>query len=155
MIEFFLKDEAATFALGERLASVIDHVSVLYLSGDLGAGKTTFARGLILGMGHRGFVKSPTFTIVEPYLDTKKPVYHFDLYRLNDPEALEYLGFRDYLDKKHLCVFEWPDLGGSYVPAPDLSIHFAFEAQGRVAQCVAGSEQGLRACEYLQKQVSK
>lgn len=152
MVTVNLKDEAATVAFGQRLAAVIDRVAVLYLSGDLGAGKTTFARGLILGMGHDGFVKSPTFTIVEPYLDTKKPVYHFDLYRLNDPEALEYLGIRDYLDKKHLCVFEWPHLGGSYVPPPDLSIHFAFKGEGRVAQCVPGSEQGLRACEYLQKQ---
>jgi tRNA threonylcarbamoyladenosine biosynthesis protein TsaE len=151
MKPIFLKDEAATLQLGQTLSHIIDHIAILYLSGDLGAGKTTFVRGLLSGMGHQGFVKSPTFTIVEPYTDTKKPVYHFDLYRLNDPEALEYMGIRDYLHHKHLCIFEWPELGEGFVPAADLSIHFAFEGEGRTAQCVASSEQGLRACEYLQK----
>ncbi len=151
MMQFFLKDEAATLCLGEALSKAIDSISVLYLNGDLGSGKTTFVRGLLAGMGHRGFVKSPTFTIVEPYTETRKPVYHFDLYRLDDPESLEYMGVRDYLDPRHLCIFEWPALGGDYIPLPDISIHFSFEGNGRIAQCVPGSEQGLKACEYLQK----
>jgi tRNA threonylcarbamoyladenosine biosynthesis protein TsaE len=152
-MKFVLKNEAETLRFGEIVAQVVDHISVLYLKGSLGAGKTTFARGLLRGMGHEGFVKSPTFTLVEPYLDTKKPVYHFDLYRLNDPEALEYMGIRDYLSNKHLCVFEWPELGGDHVPAADLTIQFEFKGEGRVAHCFAGSDQGMKACEYLQKHV--
>lgn len=98
---------------------------IIYLVGDLGAGKTTFMRGLINSFGYKGAVKSPTYTLVENYLDLIIPIYHFDLYRLEQPKELELIGIRDYLQKTAICCFEWPDKGVGHIPDPDFIVQLS------------------------------
>ena len=129
-----LPNEAATIALAQRLAPLIERLNIVYLQGDLGAGKTTFTRALLRAMGHGGAVKSPTYTLVEPYEINGRAVYHFDLYRLADPEELEYLGFEDYLGSDALCLIEWPIRGQGMLPPADLDIALFHEPRGRRAE---------------------
>ena len=126
-----IPDEQAMVALGRRLADVLGPGLVVHLQGELGSGKTTFSRGLIQGLGHDGAVKSPTYTLVEPYQSLQPPVYHFDLYRLGHPEELEFMGIRDYLDGACLCLIEWPERGGGVLPPADLVITIATDGTGR------------------------
>lgn len=129
-----LPDEAATLALGASLARrLTDGGACVYLEGDLGVGKTTLVRGLLRGLGHEGAVKSPTYTIVEPYELGGVHIYHFDLYRLGDPEELELIGVRDYFSSDSLCLLEWPERGAGVVPSPDLTITLAVNGRGRKA----------------------
>lgn len=132
----FLADEAATEALGRALARAVERGGkgvTVFLQGNLGMGKTTLSRGVIRGMGHEGAVKSPTYTIVEPYEHLEPVVYHFDLYRLGDPEELEYLGIRDYFGKAGLCLIEWAERGEGVLPVPDLRLKLEPEGDGRRA----------------------
>ncbi|MHA3054719.1 tRNA (adenosine(37)-N6)-threonylcarbamoyltransferase complex ATPase subunit type 1 TsaE [Acinetobacter sp. ANC 4633] len=121
-LQLSLASEQDTQRLAQALA---DHFSqgVIYLMGDLGAGKTTLTRYFLQKLGHKGAVKSPTYTLVEPYQIAEHAVFHFDLYRLNDPYELELMGIRDYLETPNaLFIFEWPSKGGDEIPDADLSI---------------------------------
>ncbi|MEE8873732.1 tRNA (adenosine(37)-N6)-threonylcarbamoyltransferase complex ATPase subunit type 1 TsaE [Pseudomonas helleri] len=126
-----LADEEAMVAFGEQLANITQGHGLIFLEGDLGAGKTTLSRGIIRGLGHTGAVKSPTFTLVEPYEIGDIRAFHFDLYRLVDPEELEYMGIRDYFGQDALCLIEWPQQGAGFLPKADLTITIRPHNTGR------------------------
>lgn len=143
---FILADELATIAIGGQLADIVKtqlkQGIVVFLNGDLGAGKTTLTRGFVQGMGHVGHVKSPTYTLVEPYDLSDWQVYHFDLYRLADPEELEYMGIRDYFNSRSCSFIEWPEKGQGMLPAPDMIIDLAYHEQQRQISLQANTALG-------------
>ena len=127
-----LKDEAATIHAAGVLATQLQPGQVVYLHGDLGAGKTTLVRGILHALGHSGKVKSPTYTIVEPYNLAVGSCYHIDLYRFQDPEEWEAAGFRDYFNTTSICLVEWPEKAGYLLPDADIEIQFDILPQGRI-----------------------
>ena len=145
----FLPDEAATLALGNRLAHVIEPGLYMALSGNLGTGKTTLTRGILRGLGYQGNVKSPTYTLVELYNLSKLHLYHFDLYRFNNPQEWVDAGFRDYFDPRNVCLVEWPERVRDLLPVADLKISLSVEGDGRRIRIAAEKEHGKRCLERL------
>jgi len=153
-LEYFLADEAATVAIGKGLAQVVktnikQQALIVYLHGDLGAGKTTLTRGFVRGMGHVGNVKSPTYTLVEPYELAPWRVFHFDLYRLSDAEELEYMGIRDYFNDDCCCFIEWPEKGTGLLANADLIITISYQDEQRVINLLAESAYGEQVLSLL------
>ncbi len=130
-------------ALGARLAAALCPGAVVYFQGELGMGKTTLARGLVQALGHCGAVKSPTYTLVEPYELATVTIYHFDLYRLVDPEELEFMGIRDYFHDGSIALVEWPERGQGFLPPADLVVTIGREGDGRHVQMASQSQDGV------------
>lgn len=149
-VELYLHGEVETLDFGKHLARVAESGNIFFLQGDLGAGKTTLVRGFLQELGHDGPVKSPTYTLVEHYTYANKHIYHFDLYRLGDPEELEYMGMRDYLGPRNICLIEWAERGTGFLPEPELNIHLHYEDAGH-RRCVidAVSKDGVRLLQHL------
>ena len=126
-----LLNEQETELLGAKLWQILPKKCLVFLKGDLGAGKTTLTRGVLRAAGHKTAVKSPTYTLVEEYDLSTGKFFHFDLYRLKDPEELEWIGMADYLAQQSLCFIEWPEQGKGYLPRADLELTLLTEGSGR------------------------
>jgi tRNA threonylcarbamoyladenosine biosynthesis protein TsaE len=148
-----LVGEAAQHAFGRRIAGVLEAPCVIYLRGDLGAGKTALARGILRGLGHGGAVRSPTYTLLEPYELAGIRIYHLDLYRLGDPEELEYLGLRDLLDGESVLLVEWPERGAGCLPPEDLEIRIDHAGEGRDLRLLPRTSAGHRLTAALGDQI--
>ena len=128
----YLNDTEATEQFGASLYKILPAKCVVFLQGDLGAGKTTLVRGFLRASGYNGTVKSPTYNIDEEYAIAQQAVFHFDLYRLSSPEELEWIGINDYFAQQSICFIEWPDLGLGFLPEPDIIIALSQQEQGRM-----------------------
>ncbi len=148
-MEILIRDPQSQSAFGERLAGQLPPRLTVFLEGDLGTGKTTLARGILRGLGHRGAVRSPTYTLIEPYEIGARRVYHLDLYRLSDPQELDYLGLRDLIAEDAVFLVEWPERGLGALPAPDLRIQLDYLAAGRRLTLTADSAAGRLLVEGL------
>lgn len=135
-----LLNEQETEQLGAELWRILPSDCLVFLKGDLGAGKTTLTRGFLRAAGHEGAVKSPTYTLVEEYDLSAGKVFHFDLYRLNDPEELECMGIRDYFEQQCLCFIEWPDLGKGFLPEADMVLELSVLGSERMVEITCLTE---------------
>ena len=150
----YIPDEGTMLRFGKKLAEVLvkqpqDNAIVLYFNGDLGAGKTTLTRGMVQGLGYQGNVKSPTYTLVEEYNIAGKMIYHFDLYRLADPEELEFMGIRDYFADNTICLIEWAEKGAALLSPPDLLVNIGYAENARNIELVAQSTMGQQIIQQL------
>ena len=145
-----LPAEADTLALGAAVAAGLRPGMVIYLRGDLGAGKTTLARGILHALGVTERIKSPTYTLVEPYNISSLYLYHFDFYRLRHPDEWVDAGFRDYFSSGAVCLVEWPDKAGAQLPAADMTIDLATAGDARKATLGADTEAGINCLRRLQ-----
>ena len=145
-----LATAADTLALGAALAPDVAPGMVIYLCGDLGAGKTTLARGLLRALGVKERVKSPTYTLVEPYNVSRLYLYHFDFYRLKYPGEWVDAGLREYFNGAAVCLVEWPEKAGGQLPQPDVTIELAVAGNGRSATINAMTEAGRKCLMRLQ-----
>jgi len=145
----FLANEADTLAFGASLSKTIGRRCLIFLHGSLGAGKTTLVRGFLRGLGYTGTVKSPTYTLVEEYDLPGYLVIHFDLYRLSDPEELEWIGMRDYFDSDAVCFIEWPKRGVGMLPIADLDIRLETFEDGRSVVVSGSTELGRHIIEKM------
>ncbi len=148
-----LNGEEAQEFFGGALAAACTEGCVIYLDGELGAGKTTLVRGFLRSLGYSGAVKSPTYTLLEPYEINQRHYYHFDLYRLADPGELEYLGIRDMLDSESILLVEWPERGKGEFPQADLVIRIRYHGEGRQLELASQSDKGGRVIELLNEEL--
>jgi len=139
-----LKDETETLRLSENMAIHLYPGMNLYLRGELGAGKTTFVRGILRGFGYKERVKSPTYTLLESYSFEKFTIYHFDLYRFRDETEWDDAGFREYFKNTSICLVEWPEKAGHILPKPDISIELSHRAFGRHLRLISYSPLGTK-----------
>ncbi len=139
----YLNSAEETEQFGAELFKSLPSKCLIFLYGDLGAGKTTLVRGFLRAAGYNGTVKSPTYTLVEEYTIDHRKVFHFDLYRVVDPEELEWIGINDYLDQDSVCFIEWPDQGKGFLPEPDSVIMLKPEGIGRLLTQLSGSKKTL------------
>lgn len=149
MFDLELIDAEATESFAESLAKDFQQLHYIALQGDLGAGKTTFVRGFLMGLGHKGKVKSPTYNLVEEYALSNKTIYHFDLYRLNDPEELEAMGIRDYFLSNNLCLIEWPEKAGDLLPDADLVVKLEYADEQRRIKLHPNSDTAHDLCSAI------
>ncbi|MDF3035480.1 MAG: tsaE [Paucimonas sp.] len=149
----YLNDEAATAALGAALARALAPGLAIHLHGDLGAGKTALTRALLHAAGHQGHVKSPTYTLVEPYRITLQgeaiEVFHFDLYRLACAEEFLEAGFREHFGNRAVCIVEWPEKAEGVLPSPDIIVKLDIFREGREVELRALSDEGSQCLERL------
>jgi tRNA threonylcarbamoyladenosine biosynthesis protein TsaE len=144
-VECFLADESQQIALAHKVAQHLQSSFVMLLKGNLGVGKTTFARGFVQASGFDGVVKSPTYTLVEPYpISNSRMCYHFDLYRLADPEELEFTGARDYFNENDVCLVEWPEKAEGFLPVADWICEFSHQKKGRNLNILAATNKGKK-----------
>ncbi len=136
-MQFALHHSADTEAFGAALWQALPEKCLVFLYGELGAGKTTLTRGLLRAAGYSQAVRSPTYSLVEEYQLAGRQVFHFDLYRLKDPEELEWMGMADYLQQTALCLIEWPQMGQGFLPAADLEINLRYQADTRLLEIQA------------------
>ena len=161
--EFALADEDATARLGQALARAVQGAApviarqglVVALSGDLGAGKTSVVRAMLRTLGVTGTVRSPTFTLVEPYVVSSLNFYHFDFYRLADPEEFSFTGFREMFGPAAVCLIEWPDKAAGHLPAADLRIALQVEDQGRHAGVTVATELGAACLHRIAAEMAR
>jgi tRNA threonylcarbamoyladenosine biosynthesis protein TsaE len=132
--QFFLSDNEATQQFGARLWELLPKKSLIFLHGDLGAGKTTLVRGLLRAAGVTGAIKSPTYALIEEYDVSERKIFHFDLYRLADSEELEWIGIDDYLNQNALCFIEWSEKGAGVLPAANVNITLTSQDSGRLVK---------------------
>ncbi|MDR1854087.1 MAG: tRNA (adenosine(37)-N6)-threonylcarbamoyltransferase complex ATPase subunit type 1 TsaE [Azoarcus sp.] len=144
-----LGDEAATLALGARFAAALAPGLVVWLEGDLGSGKTTLVRGVLRALGHTGAVKSPTYTLIEPYVVSRINLYHFDFYRLSSPEEFLDAGLDEYFSGTGVCFVEWPRQAEPYLAKPDVVVALAAQDGGRRATITATTEAGSTCLKRL------
>ena len=143
--QIFLADESQQIALAKTVANHLKTSFVMLLKGNLGVGKTTFARGFVQASGFDGVVKSPTYTLVEPYpISYDRMCYHFDLYRLSDPEELEFTGARDYFNETDVCLVEWPENAEGFLPRADWICEFSHHERGRNLLISAATNKGKK-----------
>lgn len=154
-LHFKLADESAQVALGGKLAQALEYRGLIFLVGDLGAGKTTLSRGVLHSLGYEGAVKSPTYTLLEPYELDQYKVFHYDLYRLGDPEELEFIGGRDLFSDQALHLVEWPSMGEGWLPVPDLIVQLALAETGRAARVNACTDRGIQALTFLEREATE
>jgi tRNA threonylcarbamoyladenosine biosynthesis protein TsaE len=148
-----LHDEAGTAALGASLSRALAPGLTIYLHGDLGAGKTALTRALLHAAGHAGHVKSPTYTLAEPYTvvinGSPVDIIHFDLYRMASPEEFLDAGFREYFNDDSICIVEWPEKGAPVLPPPDIGVYLSIAGHGRDVELQALSDQGFKCLDRL------
>ncbi|MDD6177968.1 MAG: tRNA (adenosine(37)-N6)-threonylcarbamoyltransferase complex ATPase subunit type 1 TsaE [Succinivibrionaceae bacterium] len=154
MHSYILENDDATVLFGKELAKCLEPNITIYLLGDLGAGKTTLTRGIVQGYGYEGIVKSPTFTLVEEYSFKNLMIYHFDLYRLNDPEELEFMGIRDYFKDNSIRLIEWPSKGEGIIDAPDLSINLKYFNNQRLIEIKANNSKCNLIVDKIEKNIA-
>ena len=139
---YHLESEPITLTFGAEIATILRPGLIIFLKGDLGAGKTTLARGILRGLGHEGKVKSPTYNLVELYKISRLYFYHFDFYRFIDPIEWEEAGFREYFNENSICLVEWPEKAEKLLPIADIQISFTIIETGRKIEIQAGTEVG-------------